>query len=703
MKKNKKFSASALINIHREGMLLIPTMRSLIKAKSALESIGGQIEFIVVADNIDLKTENAIAKFEQDIAQFHCVNFNDIGRSREFGIQCALNDYVFIHDGDDLYSQNWYASFFQMRKEDKVKSDRVYHTEYFLSFGENFFMRRMLPSKSKLFDPLFLITEWYYANKAVVHKGLYEKYPMPYYDKIKGLGSEDWLWNCHTIAGGIVHDVIPKTICFYRDKPVQTSLGKTPGVIHDSSPLFNPSSSECQLKNTPLSNNQALASPYTHLPIKKYPDEFLLNEIKQQQEFEPEISGFWAMEPMELNYPPIQYNIANAYREIIKYFDDRKKIFLNIPKDALQGSDFLIPQLTCALRKNFNNHYQVICLVEGSDYRFCPDTFFKLHKVPLVEMDSIKTFFSIGDWYEERFFARLFVQFASSVIIDLGTSFFAKTFTVFNRAILSKVEKIIIGLLDFEFDIASLSKNNLSTVISSHRSHLNEGPVAFCVSKLTKQYLLNSGAKVYRLNARQRHALGALRLRRYADQKKLNRYEKKLKFGETILKLMDAENLTQHIADNSEFEEKNETAYSNPLIYGTSTKEIITRTTSAWISPKASLTAQHLFVDNLALNILMPQIIFWHTSDNKSHCWWIANDDLIGSLGQLADYLLTTTQTIPFVLYTRTPISAELPIFLDNFRHLTSEDLINVIEYLSSFPPEQIGICGMTVCFGENL
>ena len=79
--------ASAVINAHREGTLLAPTLRSLISAKKYAQIHGHEIEFVLVLDNPDRKTEIVVDHFRQELTSILQVSFRDLGASREFGIK----------------------------------------------------------------------------------------------------------------------------------------------------------------------------------------------------------------------------------------------------------------------------------------------------------------------------------------------------------------------------------------------------------------------------------------------------------------------------------------------------------------------------------------------------------------------------------------------------------------------------------------
>lgn len=204
------YDCSCVINVHREGLLLVPTLRSIALAKKKAEEIGGKIEIIIIADNPDASTIR-ICKSWGVADRIELVNERDLGRSREIGIGLAASRWVFLHDGDDLYSSNIYSSFISRMKSGLIEERRVYHTEYFVKFGGENEIRRIIPSSNPRFDPLLLVYDWFYSNKCVIDKSLLSEFPLQHNDIARGLGNEDWSWAGDTLSMGIIHDILPDT------------------------------------------------------------------------------------------------------------------------------------------------------------------------------------------------------------------------------------------------------------------------------------------------------------------------------------------------------------------------------------------------------------------------------------------------------------------------------------------------------------
>ncbi len=290
--------ATAIINVHREGALLTPTLRSLILAKKVAAEAGFTVRFDVVADRPDARTLYVVEQFAEHINRVQTVEYGNLTMSRDHGITNSETDLVFLHDGDDLYSSNWYTALWKQIVSGAFDDNTVYHTRLFARFGALYDVCKIPDSTSIAFDPYSLLVDWYFSNKCVFNRKLVQDYPIPPIDKTRGLGNEDWSWSADTIAAGVRHTFLPDTICFYRVKPSHLSLGAVKGVMQSRSPLYETAHIARQSRircREPL----ALLPPNAGLDMKalsKWPQEPLGDtfdhEMKVQSQFEPLLTQF---------------------------------------------------------------------------------------------------------------------------------------------------------------------------------------------------------------------------------------------------------------------------------------------------------------------------------------------------------------------------------------------------------------------------
>ncbi len=462
--------ASAIINIHREGALLVPTLRSLALAKQRAVEAGFALEVLVIADNANAETLKIAEGFGELIDRIIPVTYADLGASREFGIAEAAHDWVFLHDGDDLFSSNWYLQFFEMAKRGEIDARTVYHTALFSRFGNEQNIRQMIDSWDTRFHPLFLASEWYYSNKCVLNRQLFAEIPMPYNNKFTGIGNEDWTWSCHTIHKEIRHSYLPETICFYRVKPALTSLGLTPGMIHGPSPLFNPDSlleieiRRAERADKPLAFCDTLTNKGQPVQGDGPPASWFWDEVDIQGEFESIITDYRAVPYGELRaeLPNLHYNVAAATQYMMRDMDERPKIFIFASEKNLRAGDKTIELMLSAARDyNQQSHQPVLVLDEG-DLVISDFGLMGRFGAKVIGAAHVARFFKIEDWYYNRLMMRPIVQSHGAILIDLGSDIFNKLFTEFHRVLLENFAQTISILPDTTLDPLSPALNNIA-------------------------------------------------------------------------------------------------------------------------------------------------------------------------------------------------------------------------------------------------
>jgi hypothetical protein len=423
-----------VVNIHREGLLLGPTLASLRLARDRARAAGFTVETVVVADRPDALTLAVLSDRMPDADRVVEVDFGDLGAAREHGIRVAAHDWVFLHDGDDLFSSNWYESFFRQAAAGRIDPRVVYHTEIFARFGTLLDLRRMIDSADPLFNPLFLASEWYFSNKHVVHRGLFEAFPLPRNNIRTGLGNEDWTWSCHTIRGGIRHSLLPETICFYRVKPVAQSLGLTPGMIHGPSPLFAPESIAALGRSPPAS--LAATGGRTLIADAPLPPWFWA-EVERQGAFESAITEFRGLPPRRQALPlaNLNYNVAAATAELFADLDDRPKIWIFATTDSLRAAGPTLALILEAAARYEGGAWQPVLMHDGTEP-------WGEGSAPVppgavaISTSGLKARHGLGDWYFSRFLMRPLVQHPGAIVLDLGSAVFRRMFAEFHRTVI---------------------------------------------------------------------------------------------------------------------------------------------------------------------------------------------------------------------------------------------------------------------------
>jgi hypothetical protein len=216
---------SCILNLHCEGKIVIPTLRSISRMIDRSQQQGIMCELVIVLDRADKKTCDFIQSARSKILNFIPVlvlevDNGDLGKSRRDGVANSSGDYIAFLDGDDLYSKNWIVDAHQMAQADPNRDETIYHPELNVYFGEH---HRTFwhPDAAKL-DPVGrsgLLLENLWTSLSFGLRKLYEANPVHDNGLDKGFGYEDWHWNMDTTAKEIKHRPVHQTIHFIRLKP----------------------------------------------------------------------------------------------------------------------------------------------------------------------------------------------------------------------------------------------------------------------------------------------------------------------------------------------------------------------------------------------------------------------------------------------------------------------------------------------------
>ncbi|QBE64811.1 glycosyltransferase family 2 protein [Pseudoduganella lutea] len=229
---------SFIVNAHREELLLMPALRSVIAAAVFCRNINISCEIIVIGDKVDPATRSVISRFDQQIDVIEYVEYGNLGSARQHAIMRAKGEYYCFLDGDDIWQEKWPALAYQHAQRTDNRNC-IYHTELFAGFGvDSSFVRAQLRSDDPIFHPLHLATSWHFCNNLFAHSSIFTRVPITPYDHSKGFGSEDWHWSCETLAQGIERDLVPGTVYFYRRDPARPTLGTIAGLVLQPTALF---------------------------------------------------------------------------------------------------------------------------------------------------------------------------------------------------------------------------------------------------------------------------------------------------------------------------------------------------------------------------------------------------------------------------------------------------------------------------------
>lgn len=225
-------SLAAIMNLHREGILAHPSIRSFAQCCRVAEDAGVSVRRIAVLDRPDDLTVEAVSIHAGSVfdAVERC-DFGDLGCARNFGVRLAAEDHVAFFDADDLWGDRWIAESINFLERQPHPERTACHPEYLYVFHASDFLSqsqtdvpsqgrsnilRFTDSADASFDKASLIFLNPYSSNSLARRDLYAQHPFPAVERATGYGVEDWWWNAQTLGLGIRHATVPNTVHLVR-------------------------------------------------------------------------------------------------------------------------------------------------------------------------------------------------------------------------------------------------------------------------------------------------------------------------------------------------------------------------------------------------------------------------------------------------------------------------------------------------------
>jgi glycosyltransferase involved in cell wall biosynthesis len=211
---------SVIINAHRDGLLLLPSLKSAANAIADAEDWGLRCQMLVTLDCPDALTAEIAnhALSLTDSAQCMTVDVDDLGRSRNAAVQAASGAYVAFLDGDDLWSRTWLSDALAFSCSDSRLL--VLHPEFNIFFGHNPQVFTHVDMEDSSFDIAALALDNVWTSLCFAPRRLLLDCPYPQTDLANHIGYEDWGWNMRAIEWGALHKIVPGSSHAIRRKAV---------------------------------------------------------------------------------------------------------------------------------------------------------------------------------------------------------------------------------------------------------------------------------------------------------------------------------------------------------------------------------------------------------------------------------------------------------------------------------------------------
>ncbi|MET3010229.1 glycosyltransferase [Stenotrophomonas koreensis] len=209
---------SVVLNLHREALLLTPTLLSLDACAREAKAAGISVELIAVFDRSDDATRDA---FNAQPMQGFCrietveVDVGSLGLARNAGVERATGEYIWTSDSDDLVSSNSIVALLQTARK-YPSPNVVVFIEYLCAFGDRYHNVRYFDSK--YLTAADFAYQHPYISRIFLPKAVFDSLR---YDDLRiasGFAYEDWHFNCNLRAHGYEMVVAPDTVIFYRQR-----------------------------------------------------------------------------------------------------------------------------------------------------------------------------------------------------------------------------------------------------------------------------------------------------------------------------------------------------------------------------------------------------------------------------------------------------------------------------------------------------
>ena len=237
-----RIDVSVVLNMHREALVLRPTLFSLDACALEAQSKGLVIELIAVFDRADEATR---AIFHATPLDGFCavkvveVDVGSLGLARNAGIEQAEGEFVWTADGDDLVSSNALVELIAVARSHEGCDVAVF-IDFLVAFGEQYHVARYFGSD--LLTPADLAFQHPYVSRIFIRRSAFDELRYRDLKVTTGFAYEDWDLNCRLLAKGFEFKVAQNTVFFYRQRSgslLQQANAMSARMVPHS-PLFEP-------------------------------------------------------------------------------------------------------------------------------------------------------------------------------------------------------------------------------------------------------------------------------------------------------------------------------------------------------------------------------------------------------------------------------------------------------------------------------
>lgn len=233
---------SVIVAMHREGILGYKTLRNIAIMVGNAKKNGISCEILIGLDNADDLTKKIVTDFQMSLNNTQCSvfesSFGDPGLNRNNLLDRCEGKYILIHDGDDLFTQNFICEAYRMAEQ--ATEPAVYIPQIQVNFDAHHYMMPYMSTESKLISKQFLFETNYFTSQFLVPRSLVRE--LRYESSENGWGYEDWWFNLELVASGVKFLLVPNTAFYYRRKKSNSLLSafNSDSVLMRKTRLYDP-------------------------------------------------------------------------------------------------------------------------------------------------------------------------------------------------------------------------------------------------------------------------------------------------------------------------------------------------------------------------------------------------------------------------------------------------------------------------------
>lgn len=208
---------SVVLNLHREGVYLPRTLRSLHEACAYAEADGLSVEIVAVLDRPDAATRYGLEQSSLSRSGRVKLVFADVGSlgaARNVGIAAASGVWIALCDGDDLISFNYLSGCYGRALQCGTRT--VLMPQWHMAFGENYHFCSFVPLQT--ITPLAFLEIHPFGSRTFAHNSVYRAVPFEDVTRDGLYAYEDWHHNAELVAADHDIEIAPDVIVFYRQR-----------------------------------------------------------------------------------------------------------------------------------------------------------------------------------------------------------------------------------------------------------------------------------------------------------------------------------------------------------------------------------------------------------------------------------------------------------------------------------------------------